>query len=427
VPGFHRRQGELHCDEVHVGRIAREAGTPVHVYSAALLAERLRMLETAFTGSQHRLHYALKANSTLAIVRLMRELGAAADANSGGEIEVALRAGFEPREILFSGVGKTRAELERAVGLGLAAINVESAGEVDRIDALARERGVRARIAVRVNPDIDAGSHPHISTGLGATKFGMAAGDAARVVRDAATRPSLHVVGLHAHIGSQIVDPAPLRRAARTLADLATTLRAEGIALEHLDLGGGLGIPYRPGDAALTAEEYAEAILPAVRDTGLALVLEPGRWLVGPAGILVTTVVDIKPRPVKPNDARKRRPAGVPSQFVVVDAGMTELLRPALYNAWHAIEPVSPREGPPIDADVVGPVCETSDTLGAGRRLPPVEVGDRLVIRDTGAYGAVMASNYNRRPMAAEVLVDASGWRRIRRRQTIDDLLRWDE
>jgi diaminopimelate decarboxylase len=426
VSGFHRRQGELHCDEVHVGRIAREAGTPVHVYSAALLTERLRILDEAFAGCEHRLHYALKANSTLAIVRLVRELGAAADANSGGEIQVALRAGFEPGQVVFSGVGKTRAELEEAVALGLAAINVESAGEVERIDALARARGVRARIAVRVNPDIDPGSHPHISTGLQATKFGMAAADAARVARDAAARPSLHVVGLHAHIGSQIMSQEPLRRAARLLADMAAALRADGLALEHLDLGGGLGIAYRPGDKALTAEEYADAILPAVQDTGLTLALEPGRWLVGPAGILVTTVVDIKPRPLKPSEVRRRRQSGR-SQFIVVDAGMTELLRPALYDAWHAIEPVSPREGPPIDADVVGPLCETSDTLGAGRRLPPVEVGDRLVIRDTGAYGAVMASNYNRRPMAAEVLVDATGWRRIRRRQTIDDMLRWDE
>jgi diaminopimelate decarboxylase len=422
VSGFHRLSGEIYCDHVSVGRIAREAGTPVHVYSAALIAERFHALDAAYAGCPHRLHYALKANSTLAIVRLMRVLGASVDANSGGEIEVALRAGFEPRQIVFTGVGKTRAELERAVALGLAAVNIESPTEVERIDALARERGVRTRIAVRINPDIDARSHPHISTGLRTTKFGMALPDAMQVIRDIASRPALRLVGLHAHIGSQLSDLEPLRQVALTLADVAQTLRSDGVDLEHLDLGGGLGIPYQP---TVTAEAYAEALMPAVRETGLLLLLEPGRWIVGPAGILVTTVVDLKSRHSQPHDSPKRRAQA--SQFVVVDAGMTDLLRPALYAAYHHIEPVTPRDGPSVDVDVVGPVCETSDTLGANRRLPPLEVGDRLVIRDTGAYGAVMASNYNRRPIAAEVLVDPTGWRRIRRRQTLDDMLRWDE
>jgi len=426
VAGFERRQGELHCDEVDVGRIAREAGTPVHIYSAALMAERFAALDRAFAPYPHRLHYALKANSTLAVVQLLRTLGASADANSGGEIEVALRAGFTPSEIVFTGVGKTASELERAVSLGLATINVESPGEVDRLDALARQRGSRVRIAVRLNPDIDAGSHPHISTGLGATKFGVSLDEAAVMVREIARRPALRLVGLHAHIGSQIGRAEPLARTARALADFALTVRADGVELEHLDLGGGLAIAYRPNDSTLTLDDYAAALLPSVRETGLTLVLEPGRWIVGPAGILVATVVDIKPRP--PAGTSGRPAAGSPdSVFVVVDAGMTDLIRPALYDAWHAIEPVSPRDGAPVRADVVGPVCETSDTLGADRQLPPLEVGDRLAIRDTGAYGAVMASNYNRRPVAAEVMVDPSGWRRIRRRQTLDDMLRWDE
>jgi diaminopimelate decarboxylase len=412
VSGFHRRQGELHCDDVHVGRIAREAGTPVHVYSAALIAERYQALDAALGDYPHRLHYALKANSTLAVVRLMRELGASADANSGGEIEVALRAGYKPREIVFTGVGKTRTELDRAVTLGVAALNVESPGEVDRIEAIAGERRTRARIALRLNPDVDAGSHPHISTGLRATKFGVSIPEAAAMIRDIARRPHLHVVGLHAHIGSQITTTTPLSRTARAVADLALALRAEGIALEHIDLGGGLGIPYEPDQAVLSLEDYAGAILPSVRETGLHLVLEPGRWITGPAGVLVTSVVDLK-------DGGAR--------FVIVDGGMTDLLRPALYGAWHGIEPVSPRDGALELVDVVGPVCETSDTLGTRRELPPLQVGDLLAIRDTGAYGAVMASNYNRRPMAAEVMVDANGWRRIRRRQTIDDMFRWDE
>ncbi len=424
VPGFHRLHTELHCDGVHLARIAREAGTPVHVYSAALIAERVATLRQAFEGYPHRMHYALKANSTLAIARLIRELGMSADANSVGEIEVALRAGFAPAQIVFTGVGKTRAELERAVALGLAAVNVESAGEMERIDQLARERGAGVRVAIRVNPDIDARSHRHVSTGLRATKFGMPVEAAVALAAEIGRRPSLRLVGLHSHIGSQIRDAEPIRLAAQALADLARRFQAQGVALENLDLGGGLGIAYRADDAVLTAEQYAAAILPAVRETGLVLVLEPGRWIMGPAGVLITTIVDLKPRPADP---RRRRAADLVSQFVVVDAGMTDLVRPALYDAFHAIEPVTPREGLPIEADVVGPVCETSDTLGANRRLPPLEVGDRLAIRDTGAYGAVMASNYNRRPMAAEVLVESSGWRRIRRRQTIEDLLRWDE
>lgn len=424
MSGFHRQQGELYCDQVHLGRIAREAGTPVHVYSAALIAERYAALEAAFTGVSHRLHYALKANSTVAIAQLLRSLGAGADANSGGEIEVALRAGFTPRQIVFTGVGKTRAELERAVGLDLAAVNVESPGEAARLEALAAARRARTRIALRINPDVDAGSHPNISTGLRATKFGVSVAEAAALARDLASRESLHLVGLHAHVGSQITSPEPVARTARALVDLAAALRADGIVLEHLDLGGGLGIPYRAGDPVLDVDAYAAAVVPVVRKSGLTLLLEPGRWIVGPAGVLITAVVDLKGRPVAATGAG---PGHHSARFVIVDAGMTDLLRPALYGAWHDVEAVTPREGAGVDADVVGPICETSDTLGAGRRLTPVEVGDFLVVRDTGAYGAVMASNYNRRPMAAEVLVEPGGWRRIRRRQTLDDLLRWDE
>jgi len=233
------------------------------------------------------------------------------------------------------------------------------------------------------------------------------------MIRDMARRPSLHVVGLHVHIGSQITRPEPLVRAAEAVATLARELTAEGIALEHLDIGGGLGIAYEPGQTVVSVEDYANAVLPVIRRTGLAVVLEPGRWIVGPAGVIVTTVVDLK-----------RQPDG--GWFVVVDAGMTDLLRPALYGAFHGIEAVAPRTGEPIRADVVGPVCETSDTLGRDRALPPVEVGDLVVVRDTGAYGAVMASNYNRRPTAAEVIVEAGAWAVVRRRQTIDDMLQWD-
>ncbi len=399
--------------------IATEFGTPTYVYDAALIRERYRALDAACADYPHAMHYAIKANATLAIVRLMRECGARADANSGGEIEVALRAGFAPSEIVFTGVGKSPAELRRAVSLGVRAINAESPGELERIAAIARELDTVARVAIRINPDVDAGSHPHISTGLKTNKFGMSVDAARAMAMDIGRLPSLHIVGLHVHIGSQITKTAPLTRAAETLSDLALSLVAAGVPLEHLDIGGGLGISYQAGQAVLSPEEYAAAILPAIRRTGLALVLEPGRWIVGPAGLLLTTVVDMKAQPPDPQTGEAR-------SFVIADAGMTDLLRPALYGAWHNIDAVSARPGPDMLCDVVGPVCETTDTLGSARRLPPVEVGDLLIVRDAGAYGSVMASNYNRRPTAAEVLVENGAWCVIRRRQTVEDLLQWD-
>jgi diaminopimelate decarboxylase len=409
LPGFTRDNQTLLCDGQPLEAIAAEIGTPCYVYSAPAIRARYRELDAAFAGHPHAIHYALKANSTLAVVRLLRALGAHADANSGGEIDVALRSGFAPHEIVFTGVGKTAAEIERAVGLGLKAINAESFGEMDRIDHIARKLGTRARVAVRINPDIDAMSHPGISTGRKTNKFGVAIEDARAMCREMATRPGLQVVGLHVHVGSQITKLDPLRRAAETLVRLAAELEGDGVSVEHLDVGGGLGISYDGGDVP-TAAEYAAAVLPAIAASGRSIVLEPGRVVVGPAGVLLTRVVDLKPQP-----------GG--KLFVIADAGMTELMRPMLYGAYHAIEPVTPRAGAPIIADVVGPVCETTDTLGADRRLSPVEVGDLLAVRDAGAYGSVMGSNYNRRPFPPEVLVEQDGWRVIRRRQTIDDLL----
>lgn len=394
-------------------RLARLAGTPCYVYSAALLTERYTALDRALSLVPHRLHYALKANSTLALVRRLRELGASADVNSAGELEVALRAGFTPDQIVMTGVGKTRAEIDRAVAVGVAAINAESFGEIDRIAAIAATAGREARIAVRINPDVEAGSHPHISTGSKATKFGVSLDDARLMIREVAKRPGLRLVGLHVHVGSQITSTEPLARGASIVAGLARELVAEGVPLEHLDLGGGLGIPYRPGQTVIGPDAYAAAIAPVVRDTGLTILFEPGRWIVGPCGVLLTEVVDLKPR-------------ADGGTFVIVDAGMTDLMRPALYGAWHEIEAVVARPGPSISADIVGPVCETTDTFATARPLTPVEVGDLLAIRDAGAYSAVMASNYNRRTMAAEVLVDGGEGRVIRRRQSIDDILQWD-
>jgi len=409
VLGFARLSNELVCDGVPLAAIALAEGTPLYVYSAATLRSRYLAIDAAFGDYPHTLHYALKANSTLAIARLLRGLGACADANSGNEIDVALRAGFIPEQIVFTGVGKTPAELAQAIDLGVKTINAESEGELDRIDRLSRERGTRARVALRVNPDIDARSHPHISTGLKANKFGIPVDAVREIGRRFAQREGLEIVGLHTHVGSQIVDLDPLTRAAQTVVTLARELRDDGIVIDHLDIGGGLGVSY-DGSAVPTAADYAAAVLPILRDSGLAVVLEPGRHIVAPAGALLTQVVDVKDRP----DGQA---------FVIVDAGMTELMRPMLYGAFHRIEPVACAGGSEIVADVVGPLCETSDTLGKDRRLRRPEPGDLYAVLDAGAYGSVMASNYNRRTMPAEVLVNGATWSLIRRRQTIDDLL----
>jgi diaminopimelate decarboxylase len=409
VIGFSRQQGSLVCDGVALSEIGRAHGTPLYVYSAATIASRYRAVDDAFASYPHAMHYALKANSTLALVRLLRGLGSGVDANSGGEIDVALRAGFIPPQIVFTGVGKTDAELEQAIDLGVKTINAESEGELERIDAIARQRQTRARVAIRVNPDIDARSHPHISTGLKTNKFGVSIDAARELCRKTHEKTGVEIVGLHTHVGSQIMDLEPLRRAACAVVGLARELASDGIAIEHLDLGGGLGISY-DGAAAPTALEYAAAILPVVQGSGLSIILEPGRHIVGPAGALLTRVVDVK-----------AQPGG--KLFVILDAGMTELIRPMLYNAYHRIEPVEQRNGPDVLADVVGPLCESSDTLGKDREFPRPEVGDLFAVLDAGAYGSVMASNYNRRALPAEVLVQDGRASIVRRRQTIDDML----
>jgi diaminopimelate decarboxylase len=389
--------------------IAAAVGTPAYVYNAPAIRSAYRELDAALAGVPHALHYALKANSTLAIARLLRELGSGADANSVGEIEVALRAGFDPSRIVFTGVGKTSAELERAIVLGVHTINAESPGELQRIAALARAHRTTARVALRVNPDIDARSHPHISTGLRTNKFGMPMESARALFREAAATDGLRPVGVHVHVGSQITSLDPLTSAAARIVSLVQDLLKDGLALDHVDLGGGLGISY-DGSSVPSLTQYAAAIVEGVARTGLTLVREPGRALVGAAGLLLTRVVDVKEYPGGP-------------RFAILDAGMTELLRPALYNAFHRIVAVAPRAGDSRPYEVVGPLCESSDIFGRDRLLPPLEPGDLLAVLDTGAYGAAMASTYNRRPLPPEVLVDGDDWRVIRRRQTIDDLV----
>lgn len=400
-------------DGVPVEAIAASIGTPCYVYSAAAIRDAYTRLDASLGEYPHAIHYALKANSSLAIVRLLKSLGSSVDANSMGEVDIALRCGFHPSQIMFTGVGKSAAELARAVTLGLKAINVESPGELDRLDCLAREQNTVARVALRVNPDIDARSHPHISTGLRTNKFGVPIEAAPAIFGEMARRPQLRAVGVHSHIGSQITTLEPLLRAARATVSLATALRADGVPLEHVDFGGGIGISY-DGTPAIDPAEYGRKLSEIVRPSGLTALVEPGRVLVGPAGTLVTRIVDIKHF----EGAR---------QFIVLDAGMTELMRPALYGAFHRIEPAQPRAGAALVADIVGPVCESTDTFARDRELPHVEVGDLMLIRDVGAYGAVMASTYLRRPLPPEVLIDDGAWRVIRRRQTLDDMLQLEE
>ena len=397
------------CDGVSIQALAERHGTPLYAYSAAMIRGRYAELDDAFGDYPHRVHYALKANSTLGIARLVHELGGRVDANSGWEIEVARRAGFGPDDIVFTGVGKTREELALATGLGVHAINAESRGELQRIDELSQAAGVRSRVALRVNPDVSTSTHPHISTGQRSHKFGVPIDAAGDICRWVATRAALQLTGIHAHIGSQLLTLDPIRRAAEAVAELARELADEGIGLEHVDLGGGLGISY-DGAPTVVVAEYVKTLVDAVGPTGLTVIVEPGRWIVGPAGVLVTKVVDVKPQ-------------GTDRHFVVVDAGMSELMRPALYGAYHRLELPCPRSTSPVSCDIVGPICETSDVFGTERMLPLPEVGDLVVVRDAGAYGSAMASNYNRHPLPAEVIVEDSTDTVIRRRQTVDDLL----
>jgi diaminopimelate decarboxylase len=407
--GFARRSDALACDGVPLEAIAVEHGTPTYVYSREALEAAWSAYDRAFARVPHRICYAVKANGNGALLRAFAGLGAGADIVSGGELLAALRAGFAPERIVFAGVGKTDAEIALGLERGIGEWNAESEAEIERIGALARAAGKQARVSLRVNPDIDARSHPYISTGLRENKFGVEIGDAHAILARARERPGVIVSGVQCHIGSQIVDTEPLAAAARALAELSRRLLAEGFELRTIDIGGGLGVSY-DGDGAPDASRLADAVLPAVEGLPLTLVLEPGRSLVAAAGGLLTRVLYVK--------------QGHGKRFVVVDAGMNDLLRPALYQAFHRIEPVRGPARPSELVDVVGPVCESSDFLARGRELPAVEPGELLLVRDAGAYGFAMASNYNMRPRAAEVLVENGAARLIRRRETFEDLVR---
>ena len=408
---FPRIDGELWAAESRVTDLVAEFGSPLYVYDAGVIEAAYRRIESAFAGADILLAYSVKANSNLEILKRLRALGAGADIVSQGELHRCLTAGFSPSDVVFAGVGKTEVEMEAALEVGILAFNVESAEELQALGRVAERLGRTAPVALRVNPDIVADTpHEYTRTGDGASKFGIPVDRILDLYRWAADQPSLEVRGIDVHIGSQILDPEPYTRALAQVLDLAAEVRAEGIDLDFVDLGGGFGVGYE-GEDGLSVEGLAAIVVPRVAETGLRLILEPGRFIVGQAGILVTKVLYVKHSGSK--------------TFVVTDGGMTELIRPSHYQGFHRIEPVISREEAAREVvDVVGPICETGDFLARDRVLQMPAQGDLLAVQTAGAYGFVMASNYNSRRRPAEVVVNGAEVTLARRRETFDDLLR---
>jgi diaminopimelate decarboxylase len=406
VKAFDYRGGVLAAEGVSLADIAGRYGTPCFVYSRAALEGAFRQFDRAFGDAPHLVCYAVKANPNLALLNLLARLGSGFDIVSGGELARVIAAGGDPGKIVFSGVGKTTAEMHRGLELGIHCFNVESTSELDHLDAAARQAGKRAPVSIRVNPDVDPGTHPYISTGLKETKFGVALDDALPLYRRAAGLANVEVRGIDMHIGSQIEGLDPHLEAAAKMLALVDRLSAEGIRLEHIDLGGGIGIRYRD-EETVDPNQYALAIRRLLGSRPLKLLFEPGRFLVGNAGVLLTRVSYLKPGPLR--------------NFAVVDAAMNDLLRPALYDAWHDVRPVVPRTLAEQSWQVVGPVCESADFLARDRMLALVE-GDLLAILSAGAYAMAMSSNYNSRARAAEVIVDGEKVHLVRPRETIEEL-----
>lgn len=404
---FAVRDGVLHAEEVDLRAVAEAYGTPCYVYSRATLERHWRAFDEAFASRDHLVCFAVKACSNIAILDLLARLGSGFDIVSGGELERVLAAGGEPAKVVFSGVGKTREEIRRALEAGIGCFNVESPSELERIEAVAAGLGRRAPVSLRVNPDVDARTHPYISTGLKENKFGIPVEEARALVARAGALPHVDLIGLDCHIGSQLTAISPFVDAMERMLALTDEIMRAGVTLHHLNIGGGLGVRYRDETPPLPAD-YARAIVDRLGERGLRITIEPGRALVANAGVLLTRIEYLKP--------------GEHRNFAIVDAGMNDLLRPALYDAWHDIVPVvATTTAPEREWDVVGPVCETGDFLGKGRRLAVAE-GDLLAVRSAGAYGFTMSSNYNSRPRAAEVLVDGAELHLIRERERIGDL-----
>ena len=411
MEAFNYRDGELFAEGVALSALAQRFGTPTYVYSRAHIEEQYRAYADALAGMPHLVCFAVKANSNIGVLNVLARLGAGFDIVSSGELERVLAAGGEPSRIVFSGVGKSRDDMRRALEVGVHCFNVESSVELERLQKVAAELGVKAPVSLRVNPDVDAGTHPYISTGLKDNKFGIPVGEALAVYELAASLPHVKVTGLDCHIGSQLTELSPFLDALDRLLVLLETLRARGIEVEHLDLGGGLGVPYRD-EHPPAPFDYASALLERLSrwegSERLTLLFEPGRSIAANAGVLLTRVEFLKP--------------GETRNFAIVDAGMNDLIRPALYQAWQAILPVDTRRArESATYDVVGPVCETGDFLGKERELA-IAPGDLLAVRSAGAYGFVMASNYNSRPRPAEVMVDGESAHLVRRRERLEEL-----
>ncbi|MBI5083618.1 MAG: diaminopimelate decarboxylase [Acidobacteria bacterium] len=410
---FEYREGVLYCEDVELLKVAEQAGTPCYVYSSAAVLERYRTYDEGLAGAPHRVHYAVKANGNLALLRLLAQAGAGFDIVSGGELYRVLQAGGKPGDVVFSGVGKTRDEIEYALNEGIHSFNCESEAEIGLISALAVRLGKTAAVALRVNPDVDPATHPYISTGLKENKFGIDIAEVEDVYQRAASLPGVRLTGVSCHIGSQLLDAAPLVEAARKLLALVDRLRGRGIAITELDLGGGLGVPYEPGNARPDVAAFLSGIKDLVAGKDLFLMFEPGRSIVAEAGALLARVL-----------YRKRNGD---KEFIIVDASMTDLIRPALYEAHHQILPLRQSKFGSVTADIVGPVCESGDFLAENREVANVLPGDMVAAMTAGAYGFVMASNYNARPRPCEVLVDGAEWHVVRRRESLADLVRGEE
>ncbi|HEX4454694.1 MAG TPA: diaminopimelate decarboxylase [Kofleriaceae bacterium] len=412
MAAFEYRYDELFCEGVALAAIAEATGTPCYVYSRGEIERAYRAFDDALAGIPHEICYAVKANSTLGILGVLVQLGAGADIVSVGELYRWLRAGGTAEHVVFSGVGKTAAEMKTALDANIGCFNVESAEELEVLDRIARDSNQRARISFRVNPDVDPQTHPYISTGLKQNKFGVSMAEAPALFRDAAKRAAIEVVGVDCHIGSQLTKTAPFTDAIARLVALVQELAKTGVKLRHVDIGGGLGIDYGKGETIVSPAEYGIAVRAALAPLtalGITLLTEPGRAIVGAAGALISRVLYRKH-----NEAK---------HFTIVDAAMNDLMRPALYNSHHPIQPVRDPERPTIATDVVGPICETGDFFARDRALPELEAGELVAIGAAGAYGAAMSSNYNTRPRAAEVLVSGNQFTVIRTRETYEQLV----
>ena len=406
---FHYQKGELYCESMPVDSIAEDVGTPFYLYSYGHLVERVKTLKQAFSEVNFQIHFAVKANSNISILRILALEGCGMDVVSAGEIFRCIRAGADPSSIVFAGVGKQEWEMRYALELGIGCFNIESEAELELLGAVAKDIGKRAPIAVRVNPDVDPKTHPYISTGLKKSKFGLTPEKAKVLYKRAMEMDSIEIVGIHCHIGSQITTVSPFRDAVERVIALVVELRKEGITIRDLDMGGGLGIRYKD-ETPPTPFELAEAVVPMVKEIGLNLHMEPGRWISGNCGALITKVLFEK--------------RGETKNFLVVDAAMNDLARPSLYGAYHSIMASPLREGDGDVWDVVGPICESGDFLAQERELPPVKPGDLLAVCSAGAYGFSMSSNYNSRCRVPEVLVKGEGYWLIREREEFEDLVR---